>query len=228
MTRSIAKSTPAPGKQPSVETILVGGGQIRANGAAQKVEAIAPSPLAEPRRGVGAATLANPVEQAVEDIQPASPASRPDGPRLSTGARIVENLGSRRSEKIARKTLTVSAGDEMAHKKLFTRFEEAFLTADIAALRACLSPAFQWHLPNGEVVYGREEALAEMGRRFAMPNRPKFSGTVWLFKDSTVIQTYDVEFLGPDGLWRQSRGMDFYDIGGGLITRKDAYWKMVP
>ena len=33
---------------------------------------------------------------------------------------------------------------------------------------------------------------------------------------------------GPDGKKRQSRGLDVYEIGGGLITLKDAYWKMVP
>lgn len=227
MTRQTARSAPAQDKRAAAAP-RVGSGKVRANDTPQEAETIAPSPLAAPGPRQVAAPQANPVEQTVEDIAPAAPAQRADGPRLSTGARIVENRGPQQSQKIARKPLTVPAGDEMAHKKLFTRFEEAFLTADIAALRACLSPAFQWHPPMGPAFYGREEALAEMERRFAMPNGPKFSGTVWRFKDSTVIQTYEVEFLGPDGRWRRSRGMDLYDIGGGLITRKDAYWKIVP
>ena len=70
--------------------------------------------------------------------------------------------------------------------------------------------------------------LAEMERRFAMPNGPRFSASVWRFKGTTVIQTYEVEFMGADGRWRASLGMDLYEIGGGLITRKDAYWKMIP
>lgn len=228
MTRQTAKSAPAPAKRPPVAASRVGSGAIRDNAATQELEAIPPCPLSVPAPAAAAAPQPNPMAQDIEDIPPAEPAPRENRPRLSTGARIVENRGPKQSQKIARQPLTVPAGDEMAYKKLFTRFEEAFLTADIAALRACLSPAFQWHLPNGQIVYGRDEALAEMERRFAMPNGPKFSDTVWRFKDTTVIQTYEVEFLGPDGRWRRTRGMDLYDIGDGLITRKDAFWKMVP
>lgn len=155
-------------------------------------------------------------------------AVRANVPRLSIGVRIREDHSYQKVQKIKRAELRRSSTDEMCHKKLFIRFEEAFLSRDISMLRGCLSPAFQWHLPNGQVVYGREEALLEMSRRFAMPNAPRFSASVWRFKDTTVIQTYDVEYLGTDGRWRQSKGMDLYDIGDGLITRKDAYWKMIP
>ena len=43
-----------------------------------------------------------------------------------------------------------------------------------------------------------------------------------------MIQTYRVDYLGPDGRWRESRGMDLYEIRNGLIACKDAYWKMIP
>lgn len=167
-----------------------------------------------------------PIEEEV--IESRRPIDRTNAPRLSIGACIRENRSYQRTQKIKRAELRLPAADEIGYKKLFTRFEEAFTTQDITMLRSCLSPAFQWHLPNGQVVYGREEALSEMERRFAMLNGPRFSASVWRFKDTTVIQNYDVEFLGSDGRWRQSKGMDLYEIGDGLITRKDAYWKMVP
>ncbi|WP_171052691.1 nuclear transport factor 2 family protein [Ruegeria sediminis] len=161
-----------------------------------------------------------------EQIRPAQKAS--NEPRLSNGYKIRENRAYQRTEKIARKPLANRADDEIGYKQLFTRFEAAFTAGDISALRACLSPAFTWKLPNGQVVYGREAALEEMERRFAMQNGPRFSASVWRFEGTTVLQTYEVEYMGSDGRWRQSRGFDLYEIGDGLITLKDAYWKMIP
>lgn len=164
-----------------------------------------------------------------EDITPVERPRADDGPRLSTGARIVENRSGQTRARIRKAAHAIAApDDEMAHKALFTRFEAAFLAKDIAALRECLSPSFEWRLPNGEVVYGKEEALAEMERRFAMPGGPKFSRSVWRFRGRTVIQTYRVTYTGADGKPRKSRGMDLYKIRKGLIARKDAFWKMIP
>lgn len=198
------------------------------NAVAQDTDAIAQAALPEagPETRTRARVHGSPTDQAVEEIRPAAPAS--NAPRLANGFKIVDNRAYQRKQKIKRAPLTVPADDEMGHKKLFTRFEEAFSTRDMAALRDCLSPAFTWKLPNGQVVYGRDAALDEMERRFAMPNGPKFSGSVWRFRGNTVLQTYDVEYLGPDGRWRQSQGFDLYEIGDGLITLKDAYWKMIP
>lgn len=198
------------------------------NSAAQEAATILPvSPpdagRALPRR---AAIVDIPGGSEAEDIRPSPPAT--NVPRLQNGFRIVENRAYQRKQRIFGAPPTVPAGDEIAFKKLFTRFEEAFVTRDMAALADCLSPAFTWKLPNGQVVYGRKAALDEMERRFAMPNGPRFSGSVWRFRGETVLQSYDVEYLGPDGRWRQSRGFDLYEIGGGLITLKDAYWKMIP
>lgn len=192
----------------------------------QSTDAIASIPVPTPPSAVPSQVVDNPAPQAEEEIRPARIAT--NAPRLANGFKIVENRAYQRKQKIACAPLTVPADDEMGHKKLFTKFEEAFTTRDMAVLRECLSPAFTWKLPNGQVVYGRDAALDEMERRFAMPNGPMFSASVWRFRGSTVLQTYDVEYLGPDGAWRQSQGFDLYEIGDGLITLKDAYWKMIP
>ena len=142
--------------------------------------------------------------------------------------KIVRNRSGQQVEEIRRDPAPLETVPELAHRKLMARFEEAFLTQDMAMMAECLLPSFEWRLPNGEVVYGREEVIATMERRFAMPNGPKFSRSVWRFRGRTVIQTYRVSYLGADGKWRKSRGMDLYKIRDGLLARKDAYWKMIP
>ena len=189
---------------------------------------IAPAAAIGRPAGAAPAKRDNPAKQTEEPIAPQPERAKTNVPRLSNGFRIRDNRAHQKAQKIRRRALTVPASDEIGYKKLFTRFEEAFETRDLAAIRTCLSSAFQWHMPNGRNVYGRDEALAEMERRFAMPDGPRFSASVWRFKGTTVIQTYEVEYLGHDGRWRQSRGMDLYEIGDGLIVRKDAYWKMIP
>ena len=108
------------------------------------------------------------------------------------------------------------------------KFEEGFMRQDLATIGECLLPSFEWRMPNGEVASGKDNALAAMEQRFGMPNAPRFSRSVWRFWGTTVIQTYHVDYPGPGGRWRKSRGMDLYEIRDGLIACKDAYWKMVP
>lgn len=187
----------------------------------QSVDLAEPATTPRPGRVVN-----NEAAQASEDIRPSAPAS--NAPRLSNGFKIRQNRAYQRVQKIKRSRLATPVSDEMDYKKLFTKFEEGFLAQDLTMIGECLSPAFQWRLPNGDVVYGKKEALAEMDRRFATPNGPKFSKSIWRFEGETVLQSYEVEYLGPDGRLRPSKGFDLYEIGDGLITLKDAYWKMIP
>ena len=142
--------------------------------------------------------------------------------------KIVRNKSGQRVEDIVRDPMLAESDPELARRKLIAKFEEGFTRQDLKTIAECLLPSFEWRMPNGEVAYGRENALAAMEMRFAMPNGPKFSRSVWRFRGRTVIQTYRVEYPGPDGRWRKSRGMDLYKIRNGLIARKDAYWKMIP
>ena len=142
--------------------------------------------------------------------------------------KIVKNKSRQRVEEIPRDAAAAETDSDLAHRKLIAKFEEGFIRQDLQTIGECLLPSFVWRMPNGEVAYGRENALAAMERRFGMPNGPRFSRSVWRFRGRTVIQTYRVEYLGPDGRWRKSRRMDLYKIRDGLIARKDAYWKMIP
>lgn len=148
--------------------------------------------------------------------------------QMRNGFKVVTNHAYQRKRSIHRRELVVAPTTTMEYKKLFTRFEEAFSQQDLVAIAKCLSPAFRWSKPNGATFFGKKDALAEMERAFATPNGPRFSEVVWRFKDSTVIQTYDVEYLAADGKWRRSKGLDIYEIGDGLITVKDAFWKSIP
>jgi hypothetical protein len=197
------------------------------NDASQAVEEIGKE--AVPAESGGIRIVGNASKQSVDEIVQTSPSlKRTKKRRPSTGLRIRKNASGQSTQKIKRQPIQVEPDEEIGYKKLFTQFEEAFLGRDMKALGKCLSPSFEWRLPNGDVVYGKEEALVEMERRFAMPNGPKFSKSVWRFKGKTVIQTYRVKYLGPDGKWRKSRGMDLYKIRKSLIARKDAFWKMIP
>ena len=142
--------------------------------------------------------------------------------------KIVKNKSRQRVEEIPRDAAADEPVLDLVNRKLIAKFEEGFTRQDLQIIGECLLPSFEWRMPNGEVAYGRENALAAMERRFGMPNAPRFSRSVWRFRGRTVIQTYRVEYLGPDGRWRKSRGMDLYKIRDGLIARKDAYWKMIP
>ena len=171
----------------------------------------------------------NDADQAIQDIRSLDAIRDAWPDRTSSyGLRIRQNVSGQKKEKIKRKSIKVMPADEIGYKKLFTKFEEAFTLQDLKMIGECLSPAVQWHLPNGKVIYGRKEVLREMEHRFAMPNGPRFSASVWKFLGMIVHQTYEVEYAGPDGKWRKSKGFDVYEIGDGLIVRKDAYWKMIP
>ena len=142
--------------------------------------------------------------------------------------KIVRNRSGQRVEDIRRDPDAGEPDPELAHRALIARFEEGFTRQDLRIIGECLLPSFEWRMPNGETAYGREAALAAMERRFAMPDGPRFGRSVWRFRGRTVIQTYRVEYRGPDGRWRKSRGMDLYKIRDGLLARKDAYWKTIP
>lgn len=142
--------------------------------------------------------------------------------------KTVKTKSGQRVEKIPRDPIAAEVVPELAHRKLMAKFEEGFMSEDLQMIGECLAPSFAWRMPNGEVAEGRDNALAAMEERFGMPNAPRFSRSVWQFRGNSVIQTYRVDYLGPDGRWRESRGMDLYEIRDGLIACKDAYWKMVP
>ncbi len=221
-TKKASPSTTAPTGPESAALKVVENTSAQREEAIPQTAELAEPPMA-PRHG---RVVENKSAQVEEDIVPTVTAS--NAPRLSNGFKIRQNRAYQRVQKIKRPKLTVPASDEMGYKKLFTKFEEGFLAQDLTMIGECLSPAFQWRLPNGDVVYGKKEALGEMGRRFATPNGPKFSKAIWRFEGQTVLQSYEVEYLGPDGRWRPSKGFDLYEIGDGLITLKDAYWKMIP
>jgi hypothetical protein len=114
------------------------------------------------------------------------------------------------------------------HEALFKTFVSAFLNKDLAQVAPCLAPHFEWRLPSGETYTGKENALAFMAKRFADPNGPEFSdSSSFAFHGDTVIQTYSVKAMGANGQRQIVAGLDVYKVEGGLIVRKDAYWKQL-
>lgn len=112
------------------------------------------------------------------------------------------------------------------NRSLMQRFAAAFTAGDVDAVVACLAPQFEWHLPDGTVCKGRNAVRAALEQRLNAPSAPEFTNIAFRYHGDTVIQTYDVAVKGTGRTRRRTRGLDVYRISkGGLIARKDAYWK---
>lgn len=117
---------------------------------------------------------------------------------------------------------------EMQVKDLMQRFELAFTQRDVEGVMACLGPGFEWRLPDGLCVRGRRAVRKALTLRFGSSNGPRFSKSRFKYYGSTVVQTYRVEVPDGKGGWQQRQGCDVYKVRGGLLARKDAYWKAGP
>ena len=111
------------------------------------------------------------------------------------------------------------------NRSLMQRFASAFMAGDVDAVILCLSPQFEWHLPDGTVFKGRKGIRNAFEQRLQSASAPEFSNVTFRYHGDTVIQTYDVRIKNANGKVRCTRGLDVYRISNGLISRKDAYWK---
>ena len=111
------------------------------------------------------------------------------------------------------------------NRSLMQRFATAFMAGDVDAVILCLSPQFEWHLPDGEVFKGRKSVRIALDQRLQSASAPEFSNVTFRYHGDTVIQTYDVRIKSANDEIRSTRGLDVYRISNGLIARKDAYWK---
>ena len=114
-----------------------------------------------------------------------------------------------------------------AHRALFKKFGIAFMKKDVDTVGECLSPDFEWSLPDGRTFVGKQASLDAMRERFADPDGPQFSDSNFDYHGDTIVQTYRVKAALADGSIREVAGTDVYQVKGGLICRKDAYWKQL-
>ena len=126
------------------------------------------------------------------------------------------------------KAIPPRASGEIAVKQLMQRFELAFTQRDVAGVMDCLGPGFEWRLPDGQHVRGRRCVRQTLTERFARRDGPRFSKSRFKYHGQTVIQTYEVALPDGQGGWHRRRGCDVYKVRGGLLVRKDAYWKSGP
>ena len=117
---------------------------------------------------------------------------------------------------------------ELLAKQLMQRFELAFMARDVEAVMACLGPGFEWRLPDGQCFIGRRQVRNALEQRFSASGGPRFSKSVFRYFGSTVVQTYRVQVPDANGKLQELRGMDVYKLRGGVLLRKDAYWKAKP
>ena len=126
-----------------------------------------------------------------------------------------------------RQALAAAPGGDGSVAALMQRFEAGYAAANAEAIVACFAPDVVWTLPDGRVLKGREACLSFLKERFASPMGPKFSDSHMHVLGQTVVQNYKVTVPLPGGQSVTRDGTDVYEIRGGLIARKDAYWKQV-
>lgn len=126
-----------------------------------------------------------------------------------------------------RQALSAAPSGDGSVAALMQRFEAGYATVNAEAIVACFAPDVVWTLPDGRVLKGREACLSFLKERFASPMGPKFSDSHMHVLGQTVVQNYKVTVPLPGGQSVTRDGTDVYEIRGGLIARKDAYWKQV-
>lgn len=115
-----------------------------------------------------------------------------------------------------------------AVEQLFKAFVKGFSKRDVALVAPTLADDFVWSQPTGEDFNGKEAALQAMADRWsAAGGGPVFGNGGFEVIGDTIVQTYEVTADAPGGGKKTVRGMDIYKVRGGLLTRKDAYWKQL-
>ena len=115
-----------------------------------------------------------------------------------------------------------------ATEKLFKAFVKGFSKQDVALVAPTLANDFVWSQPTGEDFEGKEAALQAMADRWSAPGGgPVFGNGGFEVIGDTIVQTYEVTADAPGGGKKTVRGMDIYKVLGGLLTRKNAYWKQL-
>lgn len=119
--------------------------------------------------------------------------------------------------------------------KLIETFRIGFHRADERILRSVLSEDFVWHMhynapvpdgPTGMVLHGVESLVKELERRRLEWRDVWFEG----LRERTVgedgiIQTFTATGKDEHGKPFHVNVVDLYDVRGGLIAKKDTYWK---
>ena len=115
-----------------------------------------------------------------------------------------------------------------ATEKLFKAFVKGFSKKDTGLVAPTLADDFVWSQPTGEDFVGKEAALKAMDDRWsAAGGGPVFGNGGFEVIGDTIVQTYEVTSDAPDGTKKTVRGLDVYKVRGGLLPRKDAYWKQL-
>lgn len=121
--------------------------------------------------------------------------------------------------------MTATEAETRRNRALMQRFAKAFGTGDIDGVLACVSPRFEWRLPDGQTAKGKPAVRAVLEARIGAKSGPRFRNSKFRYLGDTVIQTYDVSIKDARGKIKKTNGLDVYKLSNGLILKKDAYWK---
>ena len=116
---------------------------------------------------------------------------------------------------------------------LMKRFRLAYAKADREELLATTSAGFEWHqhraheyeqLPTGRVLHGVDAMLEEIAWRRQNWTDVSYEEMQERSTGDLLVQTFTIS--GKEaGQPFHAKVVDLYPVEGGLITRKDTYWK---
>lgn len=116
---------------------------------------------------------------------------------------------------------------------LMKRFRVAYAKADRDELLATTSAGFEWHqhrareyqqLPTGRVLRGIDAMLEEIAWRQQHWTAVAYEDMQERATGDLLVQTFTISGK-EDGQPFHAKVVDLYPVEGGLITRKDTYWK---
>jgi ketosteroid isomerase-like protein len=116
---------------------------------------------------------------------------------------------------------------------LMKRFRVAYAKGDREGLLATTSSGFEWHqhrahgyqqLPTGRVLRGVDAMLEEIAWRQQNWTDVAYENMQERSAGDLLVQTFTI--TGKEaGQPFHAKVVDLYPVAGGLITRKDTYWK---
>lgn len=112
------------------------------------------------------------------------------------------------------------------------RLLDAFNAHDLDAVMACFAEDCVLEMPRGAERWGRravgkEAVRASLASRFAGLPDVRYDDATHMVCGEVGITKWTIRGTTPGGERIEANGCDFYTFRGGLVIRKDSYWKRV-
>ena len=117
---------------------------------------------------------------------------------------------------------------------LIAQFRTAFRAADRDALSKVMTPDFEWHMhaatgpderPTGRIVRGVDGMVQVLEWRKKHWKQLRTTDLVERPAGDVILQMFTTTGIDENGQQFHWNVVDVYPVRGGLIAKKDTYWK---